>query len=239
MKKVFDGFSLAFSMLSSIPFFKVHNFFEGINGYAVMFYPLVGFILGSALFGVHYILEPFIPSMHLNIIVFTLSVILTGALHLDGVADTFDALFVPKDRALEVMKDPHIGAMGVIFTVTFLILKASTFVTLEAFYTLPFIMMLSRFNATLAIYFFKYARKSGMATLAKNEFSKKYLTISSVGVLSVSLFFNLYLLAISILILYTFKLWAYRRFNGFSGDLYGFLIELSELILLNVIVFSF
>lgn len=239
MKKVFDGFSLAFSMLSTIPFFKVHHFFNGINGYAVMFYPLVGFILGGILYALHILLAPYIPPIHLNIILFTLSVILTGALHLDGVADTFDALFVSKERAKEVMKDPHIGAMGVIFTSTFLIFKASTFVVLESFYLLPLIMMLSRFNASLAIYFFTYLTPSGIATLAKMEFTKKQLTASTLFVLSVSLLFNLYLLAFSLLILLAFKLWAYRRFGGFSGDLYGFLIELSELVLLNIMLLFF
>jgi len=236
MKKIFDGFALAFSMLTSIPFFKVHNFFEGINGYAVMFYPLIGFILGSLLFGIHSLLEPFVPSMHLGIIIFTLSVLFTGALHLDGVADTFDALFVPKERAQEVMKDPHIGAMGMLFAVTFLIFKASTFVNLEAFFILPFVMMLSRFNASLAIYFFKYMRENGMSSLAKKEFTQKHLIIATLFVLGVSLFFQLYLLALSLLILLTFKLWAYRRFGGFSGDLYGLMIELTELILLNVVI---
>ena len=45
--KTLKGFLLAFNMLSIIPFFKVHDFYKGINGYAVMFYPLVGFILGG------------------------------------------------------------------------------------------------------------------------------------------------------------------------------------------------
>lgn len=236
MKNLFYGFALAFSMLTTLPFFKVHNFFKGINGYAVMFYPLVGFILGNILYVTHLLLTPYLPSIHLNIIIFVLSVVLTGALHLDGVADTFDALFVSKERAKEVMKDPHIGAMGMIFAVTFLIFKASTFVALEAYYLLPFVMMLSRFNATLAIYFFKYTRENGMSSLAKKEFTHKHLLASSFMVAGVSLFFNFYLLALSLLILLTFKLWAYRRFGGFSGDLYGFMIELSELLLLNAIV---
>ena len=49
MKNIFKGFALAVSMLTVIPFFKVHDFNKGINGYAVMFYPLVGFLLGLIL----------------------------------------------------------------------------------------------------------------------------------------------------------------------------------------------
>ena len=46
IKNIAMGFTLAMNMLTTLPFFKVHDFFKGINGYAVMFYPLIGFILG-------------------------------------------------------------------------------------------------------------------------------------------------------------------------------------------------
>ena len=96
MKNSFQGFALALSMLTTLPFFKVHDFNKGINGYAVMFYPLIGFILGSILYGVNYFLEPYFASTHLHIIIFALWVLLTGALHLDGLSDAIDALFVSK-----------------------------------------------------------------------------------------------------------------------------------------------
>ncbi|MCK4737601.1 MAG: adenosylcobinamide-GDP ribazoletransferase, partial [Sulfurimonas sp.] len=147
MKKIFKGFALAVSMLTTIPFFKVHDFYKGINGYAVMFYPLVGFLLSVILWAVYSFLTPYIPLAHLGIIIFGLWVLLTGALHLDGFSDTIDGLYVSKEKALEVMKDPHTGGMGMILTVTFLILKASSLASLEAFYLLPIILMLSRLNA--------------------------------------------------------------------------------------------
>ena len=87
MNNIFKGFALAVSMMTSIPFFKVHNFNKGINGYAVMSYPLVGLLLGSILWGVHSLLEPSLPSMHLGIIIFVFWVILTGALHLEYYLD--------------------------------------------------------------------------------------------------------------------------------------------------------
>jgi len=59
MSRVFKGFALALSMLSTLPFFKVHDFYKGINGYAVMFYPFVGFILGAILYGVSLFLFPY------------------------------------------------------------------------------------------------------------------------------------------------------------------------------------
>lgn len=238
MSNIFKGFALAISMLTTIPFFKVHNFFKGINGYAVMFYPLVGLLLGGILYLFTYLLEPYFPSTHLHIMLFALWVLLTGALHLDGLSDALDALFVSKDRAAEVMKDPHVGAMGMIFTGVFLILKASAVVALEALWSLPLILMLSRFNTVLAIYFFPYIRKNGMSTLAKEEFTKTQLIISLLIVITTAIFTpsGIVLLGVSLLSLLLFKIWFTSRFGGFSGDLYGFMIEGTELILLHLVL---
>ena len=92
--RLFKGFALAFNMLSVIPFFKVHDFFKGINGYSAMFYPLVGFILGSILWATHSLLYNHMPSTHLAVVIFGMWVLITGALHLDGFSDTIDELFV-------------------------------------------------------------------------------------------------------------------------------------------------
>nr|WP_275856486.1 adenosylcobinamide-GDP ribazoletransferase [Sulfurimonas sp. MAG313] len=238
IKNIAKGFTLAINMLTTLPFFKVHDFFTGINGFAVMFYPLVGFILGSILYGISLVLEPYIPNAHLHVILFALWVVLTGALHLDGLSDAIDALFVSKDRAVEVMKDPHVGAMGMTYTGVFLILKASALITIDALYLLPLILMLSRFNVVLAIYFLPYIRENGMSTLAKKEFIRPQLIVSIILVFATSLFFNqgLILLALALVSLFLFKLWFTKRFGGFSGDLYGFMIEGTELILLHGVI---
>ena len=238
IKKVWMGFSLAISMLSTLPFFRVHNFFAGINGYAVMFYPLVGLILGGVLYAISLLIEPYIPSTHLHVLLFALWVVLTGALHLDGLSDAVDALFVSKDRAIEVMKDPHVGAMGMTYTGVFLIVKASALIVIDAVYLLPLVLMLSRFNVVLAIYFLPYIRENGMSTLAKKEFVKTQL-IASIMLVLISCFFfpfGFILLAVSLLSLLFFKIWFTKRFGGFSGDLYGFMIEGTELILLHAVM---
>ncbi|WP_324171888.1 adenosylcobinamide-GDP ribazoletransferase [Sulfurimonas sp.] len=235
MNKILKGFALSVSMLTSLPFFKVHDFYKGINSYSVMFYPLVGFLLGSILWLIHSLLFNSFEASHLGIIIFTLLVILTGALHLDGLSDTIDGLFVHKQKALEVMKDPHTGGMGMIFTVTFLILKASTFVIFEAYYLLPVVLMFSRFNAVLAIYLFPYISKNGMGTLAKEELNSSHVLIAFIYIMVLSLF-NFWLFILSILVLFVIKTFFVKRYGGFSGDIYGFSIEVTELILLNAIL---
>ena len=236
MIKIFKGFALAFNMLSIIPLFKIHNFFKGINGYAVMFYPLVGFILGSVLWGVYTILLPYIHPIHLGIIIFGMWVLLTGALHLDGFCDTIDGLFVSKEKALKVMKDPHIGGMGMIFGGVFLILKASTLATFNAFYMLPVILMLSRLNASIAIYLYPYLSQNGIGSLAKKEFDKKLFFITITYTLLLGMWVYWGLVVISLLVLFVSKYFFVKRYGGFSGDIYGFIIELTELILLNAII---
>jgi len=234
--KLFQGFALAFNMLTIIPFFKVHDFFKGINGYSAMFYPLVGFLLGSFLWLTHTLLEGSLPSIHLAVIIFALWITLTGALHLDGLSDSIDGLFVPKERALEVMKDSHVGGMGMVFTSLFLLLKLSSLIFFEAYYLLPIILMLSRLNASLAIYFFEYS-SLGVGSLLKEEFQTRHLVIAvSYSVILTLLFsFNL-ALPLAFMTFFIVATLFSQRLNGLSGDVYGFIIEVSELLLLNLFI---
>lgn len=239
MKRLFMGLVLAVNMLTILPFFKIHDFFKGINGYAVMFYPPVGALLGGILYEVYLLLTNTLPSPHLHLILFALLVILTGALHLDGFSDTIDGLFVPKERAEEAMKDPHVGGMGMIFTLVFLLLKASSLIYLDAIYLLPLILLLSRNNVVIAIYFFPYIREQGMSTLAKQEFTKKQFFISQLMTLTFVIYFEAWaLLGVALVLLILIKVFFTRRYGGFSGDIYGFTIELTELFLLNTIIIS-
>jgi len=237
MKKLFKGFALAVSMLSIVPFLKVHDFYKGINGYAVMFYPFVGFLLGLFLYGTFLLLTPFFSPLHVSIIVFSLLVLLTGALHLDGFADTVDGLFVDKTRALHVMKDPYNGGMGMIFSVVFLLLKASSLVALDAVYLLPVILLLARLNAVLEIYFYPYLSQRGMGSLAKAEFTRGELFVALAYSFFIVLFFeSIILLFVSLAVMLAVKSFFMKRYGGFTGDIYGFSIEITELVLLNAAI---
>ncbi|WP_297483788.1 adenosylcobinamide-GDP ribazoletransferase [Sulfurimonas sp.] len=237
MKKVFDGFALALSMLSILPFFKVHDFYKGINGYAVTFYPFIGFFLGILLFGIYELLLPYFPHFHLGVTIFALWVLLTGALHLDGLSDTVDGLFVPKERSLEVMKDPHNGGMGMTFGAVFLILKASSLIALDAFYLLPVVLLLSRLVVVFAIYKYPYVSPNGMSTLAKEEFTQTQLLTAFGYSLFVIYLFDAWMLFVAAFVtLFVIKAFFMKRYGGFTGDIYGFSIEMVELILLNCII---
>ena len=139
MRELFKGFILSLTLLTTLPFLHVHTFFKGINGYAAMFYPLVGLLLGSLLLLISWLLTAFFEPTHTAVIILAFWVLLTGALHLDGLSDTIDALFVAKERREAVLKDPHIGAMGVHFSIIFLLLKASALWHLQTLHLLCYI----------------------------------------------------------------------------------------------------
>jgi len=236
--KFFKGFALAFNMLTIIPFFKVHDFFKGIDGYSAIFYPLIGFILGSFLWAIHLVLHNTVPEIHLSVIIFSLWILFTGALHIDGFSDTIDGLFVSKEKSLEVMKDSHVGGMGMTFTFIFLALKLSSVIYFEEYYLLPVILMLSRLNAVLAIYFYNYI-SSGVGRLIKEEFTLKLLLFALIYSLIIAYLFsfaNAFL--ISIVLLMISARFFTKRLGGLNGDIYGFIIEVTELALLNFIIIN-
>ncbi|MEA3369956.1 MAG: adenosylcobinamide-GDP ribazoletransferase [Campylobacterota bacterium] len=236
--RLLKAFALAFNMLTIIPFFKVHDFFKGINGYSAMFFPLVGFILGLLLWATHSLLQDSLPSTHLAVIIFSLWVLTTGALHLDGLSDTIDGLFVSKDKALEVMKDSHVGGMGMVFTLVFLLLKLSSVIHFEAFYLLPIVLMFSRLNAVIAIYFYNYI-SSGVGKLLKEELSFKYFAFGVFYSLVLAYFFSsVWMFLIALFVLLIIAKFFTLRLGGLNGDIYGFIIEVTELALLNYIIIS-
>ncbi len=236
--RLLKAFALAFNMLSIIPFFKVHDFFKGINGYSAMFYPLIGFILGTILWATHYFLQDYMPSTHLAVIIFALWVLITGALHLDGFSDTVDGLFVSRERALKVMKDSHVGGMGMIFSAVFLALKLSSVIHFDAYYLLPVILLFSRLNAVLAIYFYNYI-SSGVGKLLKEELTFKYLITALFYSLFIAYFFSFSgAFLVAVLVLLIIAKFFTSRLGGLNGDIYGFIIEVTELALLNYIIIS-
>jgi len=230
------GFALAWNMLTIIPLFKLHDFFKGINGISAAFYPLVGALLG-ALLALSYLLFAHFFDVNLALVLtFALWVVLTGAIHLDGLSDTIDGLFVPKERALEVMKDSHIGGMGMLFSATFLITKVTALLSIpDIFFLIP-ILAFARLNAVIAIYLFPYI-SSGVGKLVKEELDGKLVTFAFLFALVLGFVSQLSLvlllsLLFALLVAKTFT----KRYGGLSGDIYGFIIETSELFMLLLVV---
>ena len=95
------------------------------DGKQVLYFPLVGLVIGSLLYGVDHLLSlAYYSEVRIVGDVLFLTVI-SGALHLDGLADTADGIFShrPRERILEIMKDSRIGVMGVLALLFCILLK--------------------------------------------------------------------------------------------------------------------
>ncbi|MBL4890077.1 MAG: adenosylcobinamide-GDP ribazoletransferase, partial [Candidatus Lindowbacteria bacterium] len=113
---MFSNFRSALTFLTVLPFPKTNaKPSSDTLGNTLKYYPLVGLILGLILAGTGMALLLFVPPMLTALIITVLWALLTGGLHLDGVSDTCDGLFSSRtpERSLEIMKDSHIGTMGV------------------------------------------------------------------------------------------------------------------------------
>lgn len=118
-------FLLALQFLTIIPLRSKPAFSEEELGKSMHYFPLVGLVLGGCLVAARILFSSILPSAAADALVVVLLVVLTGSMHLDGLADTADALASGKDRAgkLAVMKDSHVGAVGVVSICLIIVLK--------------------------------------------------------------------------------------------------------------------
>ena len=132
------AFFIALGLLTRIPVPKMFHIkeqdSEKLYGWSVLFYPLVGLLIGVLLVLVSWSLSVLsLPSNGLIEagIILLIWVLITGALHLDGLADSADAWlggYGDQQRTLEIMKDPYSGPAGVVALVLVLLFKFSALI---------------------------------------------------------------------------------------------------------------
>lgn len=106
----------------------------GDLGRAGMCFPLVGLGLGLLLYAAQSLLIALFPPLVTSALVVSVWAALTGGLHLDGLADSADGLFATasRERRLEILRDPRVGAFGMIALTLFLLLKVHAVAALIA-----------------------------------------------------------------------------------------------------------
>ncbi|TVY07723.1 adenosylcobinamide-GDP ribazoletransferase [Paenibacillus cremeus] len=158
----------AFQFLTRLPLPVNLHYDDALFRRSVVFYPVVGVVLGWLLVGIGQMLlligVPVLPAAALLLASW---VILTGALHLDGLMDTADGILShrSRERMLEIMKDSRVGAMGVVACVLVLLLKWSLLQELlkqgasPQLFLLPLATLWSRWFMVVAIARWPYARQ--------------------------------------------------------------------------------
>lgn len=139
---------------------------ERTLGASMSLFPAVGALLGGVNAAAAYALMPLAPRDVTATALVALPVVMTGALHYDGLADTVDALGggFTRERRLAIMKDPHIGTYGVIALVVLLLLQFSVFRAARAedlYCALIVAPTLARTPGVMLAYFCPYARAEG------------------------------------------------------------------------------
>ena len=214
-----------------------------VLGQSLPYFPVVGMILGAILLGLYYGLILVLPSTVVIALLIIVLVILTGAHHIDGFIDTCDGVFAskPKRERLAIMSDTRVGAFGIVGAVILLMLKyaslSSVTMILPALLVMP---TLSRWTVVSIIFTFPYARKSGMGLPFKQGATWQRLAIATAIALIVSLivlrWWGLALMAILWLIVFGIGVFFRSRLGGLTGDNYGAVIELSEVLVLLLII---
>lgn len=163
-------------------------------------FPFVGAFLGTLLVIAQNLLSLILPPLILSTLLIGLFAVVTRALHLDGLADTCDALGGAEDRErrLAIMRDSHIGTFGVIaliFVLVFQILVLSSLASSYRNLGLVLMTLLSRYSLNIGIAFFPYARDTGKASIFfenKERGTFWLATLSTVVLLGFSLTAHLF-----------------------------------------------
>lgn len=211
-------------------------------GRSLMWFPLVGAIIGiilAAVFNTSFMF-PNIVRISL-VLIFTF--IITGGIHLDGFADTCDGLygFSKKEKALQIMRDSHIGAIGAISLILLILFKFSLLASFrqDIFWTYLILMpTFARFMQSLACFSSKYAREEGKA-----KYFIEYAGIKEIvfGLIFTLVLFGLLLkingpilFLISLALIYLMILYINKRIDGMTGDTIGAVSEVSETVFLFI-----
>ena len=204
-------------------------------GRATIFFPVIGFFLGSILVAVNFLLAPFSNTTLLSVLLVSLLALLTGGLHLDGLGDTFDGLGTGDDRerALRIMDDSHTGAYGLIAIVLVLFLKIHAIegIGVDRSRALLAAPVLGRWAMVLLGYR-SSAAKAGLGSTFMDHLSRKHLVLATLITL-VLVAAILHGVGVAIMLwvaIFTLasKNYFHRRLGGVTGDTLGAVGELSE-----------
>lgn len=242
------GFFTALAFLTTIPTPRPGQAVEvpqaGVEAYArsVPYFPLVGLLLGLILVGLDYVLGLAFQPLAVSALLIAATLLLTGALHLEGLIDSCDGLLCAKspEQRLEIMKDSRAGAFGVAGAGAILILRFAALASLPAGVRPQALLLapiLSRWAMAYAMAAFPYGRRGpGLGSMFKDYLKPRdtiYASILAlVAVVAISQLAGLLAFAIAILATWLVARFALSRIPGLTGDVYGAINELVELAIL-------
>ncbi len=233
--------AVAFSMFSAVPM-PIFPWNERNMRYMLCALPLVGAVIGFLCWGWQAVCGIFsLPALLRGAGLCLIPAAVTGGIHLDGFADTSDALASRSepDRMQEILRDPHLGAFAAIRLMMHFLASFALWVSLPRFSPAPVILLfcLSRALGGFATASFPLAKNTGLAhafaAAADRERVRVILAAVSAALAAAMVFTGGWLMALAAAGVFVyFRHMTRARFGGLSGDLAGWFITVSELAML-------
>jgi adenosylcobinamide-GDP ribazoletransferase len=246
MTRAFRAFRLAMAFLTIIPIpLRDDEVTPSRLADARFAYPIVGALIGLALAGLSEALRAIgAPAGPSSFLLVASAAIVSGGLHLDGLADTADGLFLWGDpaRRLAAMRDPHVGSFGVSAVVLVLIGK---FAAIEAIggpsRSIAILggSTVARSLVLVSAGLAPYARPEGTGRLLVESATRRDAAFGAVVALTAGMVTagrgGLIASAVGLSVAILLTRAALRKLGGVTGDTLGSLVELGELSFLLVV----
>ncbi len=232
---------VAFTLLTTLPVRAHADWQPGDSGRAAGWYPLVGSVIGLLVAAVWTVSSWVLPPLVYAGLTLAAWILLTGGFHLDGLADCCDGLFHASnpERRLQIMKDPHLGAFGAMGLILILLLKFAALASLPSEHAILAILLSASVGRWMILLAGTQplARSDGMGADFSSGLSKSALVWGAIIPLGLTSLLGLHsLLALAAILLAAMGLLRLvcSRIGGVTGDVFGLLVELTEITVLLV-----
>ncbi|MFW0754560.1 adenosylcobinamide-GDP ribazoletransferase [Pseudomonas sp. H11T01] len=234
-------FWIALQFLSSLPIRLPGMPQPQELGRSLLFYPLVGLLFGALLWVLNGVLAGSPLLLHAALLL-TAWVLLSGGLHLDGLADSADAWlggFGDRERTLTIMKDPRSGPIAVVTLVLVLLLKfAALLALIEQQHSVLLILapLIGR-SALLGLFLTTpYVRAGGLGQALADHLprvaGKQVLLLSALVCVLIAGFSGVFAVVLAVVVFFWLRQVMMRRLGGTTGDTAGAMLELLEVAVL-------
>jgi adenosylcobinamide-GDP ribazoletransferase len=233
--KLLHGFGLALQFLTRLPLPRQIPYSPVALSWSVVFYPLVGLLIGLLLVLVRQLVGEAAPLLSAALVL-TTWVLLTGGLHLDGLADCADAWVGgqgEREKSLRIMKDPYSGPIAVVALVLLLLVKFAALAELTSTAALLWVPVMGRSAIPLLLLTTPYVRHNGLGSPLVENLPRRSAWVSCIVFSLISLAFlgPIPVLAAALAV-YWLRFEMLRRLGGCTGDTLGASVEIVEAVVL-------
>lgn len=215
---------------------------------SVMYYPLVGLLMGILLWILGGVLSAVSPIL-VAALILMFWVFMSGGLHLDGLADSADAWaggYGDREKSLQIMKDPAAGPLAVVVLAVLLIIKfaaLTVLLELEEYYLLIAVPVAGRMSVIALLLTTAYVREQGLGSAMARHFNHsrgRIVLLTSFVLLFFLMPLNVFVVAsvAAAGLLYFVRKLMVQRIDGMTGDTIGASIELVEAVALVAIAIA-